>query len=278
MSILSRLKSYQRNLASNIKADLKAAVKTKAGELKEAIGPEKAKSSKPIPREFGREGAEDVKDIVWSGHKVQNASGQSYFGAVGLTQQGYYRTAEVQVYGADEKWRWQEGRHSVKADAISKAESVGVDRLKPPPKVKAATVKSSSPPVMSPNYFPNVWQSKPVNTPSGKLVGVVNMDTSDGKFYAGVHHFPKNPEQESAVRWAHQPHATKGQAVKRAETFVRRGARSMHSRHSQVQRLAKEYREDAAMGRGEMPSETPAMKYRDSNVLSFKPKGPRLSR
>ena len=64
-----------------------------------------------------------IKHIVWTGHTVRTVEGHAYYGAAGLTESGYYRAAEVQVYGSDELWRWQGERHADKADAIASAES-----------------------------------------------------------------------------------------------------------------------------------------------------------
>jgi hypothetical protein len=81
-------------------------------------------------RAFGRdEGGEDVRQVVWMGHTVRSPEGKDFFGAVGLTNNGYYRAAEVQIYGADEVWRWQGERHTVRQEAISNAEGASTNRL-----------------------------------------------------------------------------------------------------------------------------------------------------
>ena len=125
MKPVERLKAipdWAATQAGNVKADAAAAVRKKAAGLREAIGPEKIEPVKPPQRPFGREGGEDIKQIVWTGHTVQSTQGMSYYGAVGQTESGYYRAAEVQVYGADEQWRWQAERHSLKDDAINSAQ------------------------------------------------------------------------------------------------------------------------------------------------------------
>ena len=101
-----------------------------AAEIREAIGPEKVEPVTYPERPFGRdEGGQDVKQVVWTGHTVQTPEGRAYFGAAGLTQAGYYRAAEVQVYGSDELWRWQAERYADKEDAIASAESLSANRL-----------------------------------------------------------------------------------------------------------------------------------------------------
>lgn len=252
MGLLEKLRSLPRQMAGHaeiLKSHATERLKQKAGEMREAIGPQKLEPVKEPERPFGREGAEDVKQVVWTGHTVESQQGRRYYGAVGLTQQGYYRAAEVQVYGAEERWRWQTGRHSIKADAIGHAEKMSALRLKPERETKPAKERTPHPHVINPDYFPNVWCGKAAGTPSGTLVGVVNMDRSDHQFYAGVHHFPNSPEGETVVRWVHQPHATKEQAIARAETFVRRGVRSMKYRAQQMKAQFKEWKEDAALGR-----------------------------
>ncbi len=93
--------------------------------------PESMEAVKP-DRAFGRdEGGDDVKQVVWAGHTVRNPEGKEYLGAVGLTHNGYYRGAEVQVYGAEELWRWQADRHTVKQDAITSAEGASAKQLYP---------------------------------------------------------------------------------------------------------------------------------------------------
>lgn len=94
---------------------------------KDAVGMDNMRQPE---RTFGRdEGGQDVKRVVWTGHTVETPGGQFYFGAAGLTKGGYYRAAEVQVYGSDELWRWQEERHTAKADAVASAESLSANRL-----------------------------------------------------------------------------------------------------------------------------------------------------
>ena len=118
--------------ADALKASAAAALREKAAGIREAIGPDKAEPVKPPERPFGRdEGGEDVKQVVWTGHTVQTREGQAYFGAVGLTQGGYYRAAQVQVYGAGELWRWQRELHTVKDDAQKSAEIMSANRLNP---------------------------------------------------------------------------------------------------------------------------------------------------
>jgi hypothetical protein len=98
--------------------------------LREAIGPEKAEPGAEPQRPFGREeGGQDVKQVVWIGHTVETPEGQRYFGAAGLTEAGYYRAAEVQVYGTDELWRWRPERYSDLADATASAERMAESRL-----------------------------------------------------------------------------------------------------------------------------------------------------
>lgn len=71
---------------------------------------------------FEQLGGEDIKHVVWAGHVVRNTEGQSHYGAVGLTRTGYYRTAQVQVYGGgEEKWCWSPERHTGKYAAIEAA-------------------------------------------------------------------------------------------------------------------------------------------------------------
>jgi hypothetical protein len=54
---------------------------------------------------------------------VRNGEGQSFYGAVGATHNGYYRAASVQVYGGGmEKWNWNPQRHTEKRDALASAE------------------------------------------------------------------------------------------------------------------------------------------------------------
>lgn len=118
--------------AGALKAGATAALREKASEFREAIGPEKSEPVKQPERPFGRdEGGEDVKRVVWTGHTVETRGGQAYFGAVGLTQGGYYRAAEVQVYGSGELWRWQSEKHIVKDDAQQSAETMSANRLNP---------------------------------------------------------------------------------------------------------------------------------------------------
>lgn len=118
--------------ADALKASTAAALREKAAEIREAIGPEKIEPVTQPERPFGRdEGGEDIKRVVWTGHTVETSEGQRYFGAVGLTESGYYRAAEVQSYGAEESWRWQAERHTDKRDAIGSAESMSANRLSP---------------------------------------------------------------------------------------------------------------------------------------------------
>jgi hypothetical protein len=117
--------------ADAVKAGAAMAFKEKASDIREAIGPEKLEPVKEPERPFGNdEGGQDVSRVVWTGHTVQTPEGRAYFGAAGLTESGYYRAADVQVYGADELWRWREERHIDKAEAIASAESLSANRLR----------------------------------------------------------------------------------------------------------------------------------------------------
>jgi hypothetical protein len=130
--LLGNVKQRVAAQADALKAGAAASFRDKAAEIREAIGPQKTEPVKQPERPFGREeGGEDIKHVVWTGHTVKTPEGQAYFGAVGLTQHGYYRTAEVQVYGSDEAWRWQEQRHTIRDDAISSAETASANRLNP---------------------------------------------------------------------------------------------------------------------------------------------------
>lgn len=116
--------------ADTLRAGAAESLRQKAAEFREAIGPQKTEPGAFPERPFGREeGGEDVKRIVWTGHTVQTPEGRGYFGAAGLTESGYYRAAEVQVYGADEAWRWQAERYTDKADAVASAEAMAANRL-----------------------------------------------------------------------------------------------------------------------------------------------------
>ena len=85
--------------------------------------PVKVPAQSQQARPFGKEGAEDVKHIVWTGHTVKNASGQCFYGAVGVMVNGYYRAAEVQAYGAgQERWNWLAERHARQDDAVLAAQ------------------------------------------------------------------------------------------------------------------------------------------------------------
>lgn len=114
-------KKHMAAHADALKAWTGAALKDKAAGIRGVIGPEKAESIKEPERPFGKEGGEDVKRVVWTGHKITSPESKSYYGAVGLTQGGYYRAAEVQVYGSDEQWRWQPGQYAVRDDAVKSA-------------------------------------------------------------------------------------------------------------------------------------------------------------
>jgi hypothetical protein len=118
--------------ADALKAGAAAALREKAAGIREAIGPDKLEPVKQPERPFGRdEGGEDVKRVVWTGHTIQTREGQAYFGAVGLTEGGYYRAAEVQLYGSEEVWRWQGELHTVKDDAQKSAENMSANLLNP---------------------------------------------------------------------------------------------------------------------------------------------------
>jgi hypothetical protein len=130
--------------ADALKASAAAALREKAAGIREAIGPDKLEPVKQPARPFGRdEGGEDIKQVVWTGHTVQTREGQAYFGAVGLTQGGYYRAAEVQVHGADEVWRWQGERHTGRDDAQKSAETLSANRLNPEPMPAKAAPKET---------------------------------------------------------------------------------------------------------------------------------------
>jgi hypothetical protein len=114
----------------SLKASTGAALKQKATEIRNAIGPEKAEPRKEPERPFGKEeGGQDVKRVVWTGHKIANTQAHTYYGAVGLTHDGYYRAAEVQTYGAEEQWRWQPERYADKKDAVDRAAGQIADRF-----------------------------------------------------------------------------------------------------------------------------------------------------
>lgn len=126
--------------ADALKAWTGAALRGKASEVRKAIGPEKAQSIKEPERPFGKEnGGEDVKRVVWTGHTITSPEGKSYYGAVGLTQDGYFRAAQVQVYGSDETWRWQQQRHTARQEAVSSAGEMAANRLTPEPKSQKRT-------------------------------------------------------------------------------------------------------------------------------------------
>ena len=96
-----------------MKVGAAAALEKKQLKSARPSGHRKTEPVKQPERPFGRdEGGDDVKRVVWTGHTVQTPEGQAYFGAAGLTQGGYYRAAEVQVYGSEELWRWQAERHT----------------------------------------------------------------------------------------------------------------------------------------------------------------------
>src|SRR5579862_1259567 len=81
--------------------------------IRDALGPEKAEPQTYPERPFGREeGGADVARVVWMGHTIETPEGERYFGAAGLTENGYYRAAEVRAYGSDEHWCWNEERHT----------------------------------------------------------------------------------------------------------------------------------------------------------------------
>lgn len=128
MGILDRLKALPEDLsrrAETLRKETGAALKEKATQWRDGFKP---KMPRVIPdqhtnRAFGREGGEDVKHIVWAGHVVRNGDGQSFYGAVGATHNGYYRAASVQVYGGGvEKWNWNAQRYTEKRDALASAE------------------------------------------------------------------------------------------------------------------------------------------------------------
>jgi len=140
------LRSVRQRVAAGadaLKAQATAVLNERASAIREAIGPQKTESEPQPDRPFGRdEGGEDVKRVVWTGHTVESPEGKTFFGAVGLTQGGYYRAAEVQAYGPDETWHWQPERHTAREDAIASAETLSVSRLRgadaPSPKKAAA--------------------------------------------------------------------------------------------------------------------------------------------
>jgi hypothetical protein len=116
--------------ADALRAGAASVLRQKAAEIREAIGPEKMEPVTYPERPFGRdEGGQDVSRVVWTGHVVRTPEGREYFGAAGLTESGYYRAAEVQVYGADELWRWQPERYADKEDAVATAETLTANRL-----------------------------------------------------------------------------------------------------------------------------------------------------
>jgi hypothetical protein len=127
MGVLDKLKALPRGLtrrAESLRNEVGAALKEKAVQWRDGLKPQMPTVSREPLREraFGREGGEDVKHIVWAGHVVRNGEGQSFYGAVGATHNGYYRAASVQVYGgAEEKWNWNAQRHTEKRDAIASA-------------------------------------------------------------------------------------------------------------------------------------------------------------
>ena len=117
--------------AEALKSRATAALRQKAAEFREVIGPQKLEQATYPERPFGRdEGGQDVKQVVWTGHTVQTPEGREYFGAAGLTQGGYYRAAEVQIYGSDELWRWQWERYADRENAIAEAERMADMRLR----------------------------------------------------------------------------------------------------------------------------------------------------
>jgi hypothetical protein len=125
MGILERLKALPGGLARRadaLREDAGAALKEKAAEWRDAFKPQMPTASTNPHREraFGREGGEDVKHIVWAGHVAKNAEGQSFYGAVGATNNGYYRAASVQVYGgAEETWNWSGQRYTEKKGTLA---------------------------------------------------------------------------------------------------------------------------------------------------------------
>jgi hypothetical protein len=127
---LENARDFLASQADALKASASAALRQRAAEIREAIGPEKMEPVTQPERPFGRdEGGQDVSRVVWTGHTVQTPEGHAYFAAAGLTENGYYRAAEVQVYGPDELWRWQVERHADKEHAIASAETLAANRL-----------------------------------------------------------------------------------------------------------------------------------------------------
>jgi len=124
MSLKDRLRAAPKQLAKyagTIKAEFGEAATRQWKSWREAARPGKPEPNTATGRPFGREGGEDVKHVVWSGH-VKADGQQSFYGAVGLTRNGEYRAASVQVYGGGvESWRWNSERHIDKSVAISKA-------------------------------------------------------------------------------------------------------------------------------------------------------------
>lgn len=115
-----------------LKTSASAFYKQKVTELRESVQPEKTKADLAPERFFDRtEHGADVKRIVWTGHTVETGQAQRFFGAVGLTKEGYYRAAEVQAYGGHEEWRWQSARYADKNEAVERASGLSMSKLHP---------------------------------------------------------------------------------------------------------------------------------------------------
>ncbi len=151
------LDTMRRRMAAEadaLKAGAASALKDAAAGMRKTLGPERTKPVKQPERPFGRDGGgDDVMRVVWTGHTTQGRDGKSYFGAVGLTEGGYYRAAKVQRFGADELWNWHEESHTAKNAAIKSAESLGEtrpgagsgDRGRPAPDVVSASASGAAP-------------------------------------------------------------------------------------------------------------------------------------
>jgi hypothetical protein len=127
MRRLGKVAKRAKQYAGYMREDAISNLKGKADQIgKVFMESEKPSTHAEVHRErpFGRENSgADVKHIVWAGHTVRNSEQQSQYGAVGLTESGYYRSAQVQNYGGIEKWNWSAERHVDKKEAISVAES-----------------------------------------------------------------------------------------------------------------------------------------------------------
>jgi hypothetical protein len=133
MRRLGKVAKRVRQYAGYMREDAVSNLKDKAGQIGKAF----MKGEKPSihtdthrERPFSREnGGADIKHVVWAGHTVKNSVQQSQYGAVGLTENGYYRTAQVQSFGGIEQWNWSADRHVEKQGAISVAEYRSAESL-----------------------------------------------------------------------------------------------------------------------------------------------------